>query len=141
MIGWTHSTQRKVHQRKLNRLIRRINKDIEDDDLWLGRFFIRQHAAEFETYEDKSGGTLHVYLRFYDKKDMKYQEYYGNSQSILFMNGSRLWWKMNNFIVETSSAWKDGDPREERFDYTFIPSDDVVKNAVPYNQWPRSIGA
>ena len=82
MDDWIISTNRKTHQRKLNKVIKALNKNIENDDLWMGRFFIRQYSAEFYKYEDGSGGELYVYLRFYDKKDKKYMEYYGDSCSI-----------------------------------------------------------
>lgn len=135
---WICSTDRKVHQRRLNRLVRDLNKNIENDDLWRGRFFIRQHSAEFEKYEDGSGGNLYVYLRFYDKKDMKYQEFYGDSCSLCHFGGSRLWLTMNSFITEISSAWKDGNSpyKEDKSAYISISRDETVKRAAPYCGWP-----
>ena len=47
---------RKNYQRKLNKIIKNINKNIENDELWNGRFIFFQHSAEFEIFPDKSGG-------------------------------------------------------------------------------------
>ena len=131
---WFCSNNRKAHQRKLNRLVRKINKYIENDDLWQGRFFIRQYSAWFYQYEDGSGGTLYVWLRFYDKKDNKYQEYYGDTSALCHFGGSRLWLTMNSFITEISSTWKE-DPYKAKKDYTHINSDDIVKTATPYDNY------
>ena len=141
MDDWIYSSDRKVHQRKLNRLIRLLNKNIKNDDLWDGRFFIRQYSAEFQRYGDRSGGNLFVYFRCYDKKDMKYQEYYGDSSALCHYGGSRLWWTMNSFITEVSSAWKSDEPPkdQDKSEYINISEDYVVKNATPY--YPYVIAA
>lgn len=137
---WICSTRRKVHQRRLNKTIRNLNKSIEKDDLWEGRYFIRQYAAEFYKYEDNSGGELMVYLRFYDKKDMKYQEYYGDSCSICHWNGARLYMTMNDFIVDISSAWKDGTPYDDKEkSYRNISNDEVILKAEPYVGYTMSM--
>ena len=39
---WLTSMNKKRHQREINRLIRKINKSIEKDELWNGRFCIKQ---------------------------------------------------------------------------------------------------
>jgi len=136
MDDWIHSVNRKVHQRKLNKLIRQLNQNVLNDSLWNGRFFVRQYSAEFRRYEDGSGGELFVYLRFYDKKDMKYQEFYGDSCSLCHFGGSRLWWTMNNFIMEITSAWKDGSPYEIKDrSYEKISNDETVRKATPYTDF------
>ena len=124
----------------MNALIRKINKCIEEDDLWQGRFFIRQYSAdEFYKYEDNSGGTLYVTLRFYDKEDMKYQEYCGDTCVICHLNGARLWWTMNEFITETSSAWQGHNPYENKKSYLDISNDDVVAKATKYPGFTRQV--
>lgn len=141
MDDWICSTDRKVHQRKLNKLIRRMNKNIREDDWWKGRFFARQYSAEFYRYEDGSGGELCVYLRFYDKKDMKYQEYYGDSCSLCHWGGARLWWTMNEFITNVTSTWKsDTHPKDvDKSDYINKTEDEVIKEATPYVDWPVAV--
>ena len=39
---WLTSMNKKRHQREMNRLIRKTNKSIEKDELWNGRFCIKQ---------------------------------------------------------------------------------------------------
>ena len=66
--GWLTSKDRKRHQRAMNDIMRQINRYVEIDPLWKGRFYVRQIASQWSEYEDKSGAALWVVLRFYDKK-------------------------------------------------------------------------
>lgn len=59
-FNWRHSSNRKVHQRAVNRVIRWVNETIERDELWRGRFFIRQYESRFIRYEDGSGNSFYV---------------------------------------------------------------------------------
>ena len=59
---------RKGYQRKLNHLIKTVNKELECDDLFNGRFVFHIMTTELEKFEDKSGGMLHCIIRGYDKK-------------------------------------------------------------------------
>ena len=68
MRNYKTSSNRKVHQRALNATIRRLNRAIEQDDLWQGRFFVKQEKAAFLPYEDHSGYELYVLLKFCDRK-------------------------------------------------------------------------
>ena len=105
-------------QRKVNKTVREINKNISDDYLWRGRFFARQKQAKWCAFDDGSGGYLYVTLRLYDKKTRKTQDVYIECLS----GGSRPWfeydiWRaMNDFIVEYVDAWKDN-PRADKTDY------------------------
>ena len=40
------SHNRKNHQRWFNQYVRYINKNIEEDDLWLGRFCVKQKRTQ-----------------------------------------------------------------------------------------------
>ena len=66
---------RKRYQRKLKQKLRIINKNIEQDDLWLGRFILFQKEAEMERFPDGSGAILYVVLRAYDKKTHYYYDF------------------------------------------------------------------
>ena len=44
---------RKAYQRKLNKCIRALNKNIENDDLWRGRFVFLQMRTDWYEFEDK----------------------------------------------------------------------------------------
>lgn len=136
---WITSKKRKVHQRKLNALVRDINRSIRNDSLWQGRFFIRQYSADqFYKYEDNSGGTLYVRLRIYDKEDMKYQEYFGDTCVICHFNGARLWFTVNDFITEISSAWE-SDPYKNKKSYLDISEDYVISNATAYPGFVKQV--
>ena len=54
--------QRKKAQRKINKRVAILNKNLLNDNLWRGRFFIRQTDANWERFEDGSGGLLKVWL-------------------------------------------------------------------------------
>lgn len=70
---------------------------------------------------------------------MKYQEYYGDTCVICHFHGSRLWWTMNDFIVEISSAWKNGNPYEHKKSYLDIPEDYVISKATSYPGFVRQV--
>lgn len=108
--GWLTSKNRKRHQRAMNELMRLMNQNIENDDLWKGRFYVRQVAAQWYEYEDKSGAELWVVLRFIDKKTGFYWETAETVNHWRWVNGNRLWWAMNDFIVEKTNVWSE-DPR------------------------------
>ena len=67
---WLTSFNRKKHQRRMNRFVRAINKNIANDDLWRGRFVVKQVGTPyFYIYEDKSGAELqNVHLVITDLK-------------------------------------------------------------------------
>ena len=45
---------RKQYQRKFTKLLRRANKIIREDDLWLGRVEVTQISSRWEEFEDGS---------------------------------------------------------------------------------------
>lgn len=104
-VGWLCSKNRKRHQRAMNKLMRDLNKNIENDSLWQGRFYVKQTAAQWHEYEDKSGAELWVVLSFIDKKTGMTYETAETVNHWRMWNGSHLWWEMNNFIVEKVKAW------------------------------------
>ena len=104
MTAWLTSKNRKRHQRAINKIMREINRNIEQDDLWKGRFYVRQTVAQWYIYPDNSGAELIVWLRFYDKFTGVTKAYVGTSNELRMWNGSRMWLLMNNFIVEDVEA-------------------------------------
>ena len=78
MFTWLTSKDRKAHQRAINRAVRACNKQLELDDLWLGRFVVRQYedSPRWRKYEDGSGAELWVKLKFIDRATGRY--YVGN---------------------------------------------------------------
>lgn len=106
------SHRRKNHQRWLNKLCREMNKNVYNDDLWLGRFVVEQKATWMHWFEDGSGGMLRVHLQFRDKKTGRTRDWWGGCLSL----EHEMWRVMNNFIIEDCKVW-DEDPYENRIDF------------------------
>lgn len=117
MKGWKTSSNRKVHQRALNSVIKSLNKSIERDDLWRGRFFVRQVSAQWVRYEDGSGYSLHVVLKCCDRKTRQEWFFRGDSNSLAWGGGYRIWREMNDFIIERVKVWDNDDPRKDKYDW------------------------
>ena len=118
MFMWLTSKNRKVHQRAINRAVRAMNKNIENDDLWNGRFIVRQYedSPQWRRYEDGSGAELCVKLKFIDRATGRY---YVDAHSVnewCIFNGSRIWRLMNWLITEHWDVWKEAFARERNFD-------------------------
>ena len=119
---WVYSNNRKKQQRKMNRMIRKMNKNIENDSLWKGRFYAHQvKGSYFTPYEDKSGAELFVQIEFVDRKTGKTMLTADLVASWCHWNGVKIWEKMNYFIVNWCDVWRE-DPR---------PSE---KNAIDYRK-------
>ena len=118
MYAWLTSMNRKTHQRAINRAVRAFNKRLKQDDLWLGRFVVRQYESspQWRKYTDGSGAELWVKLKFIDRATGRY--YVGNhtvNQWCNF-NGSRIWHIMNWLITEHWNVWQEDFARERNYD-------------------------
>ena len=121
--GWLSSANRRRHQRRINQAMRIINKGIEKDELWRGRFVVRTGATEFIRYEDKSGCCLEIELLFIDKRTGFTWKTWESVNSVCYISGSRLWHMMNRFITEINDVWtKEGRDflYSDKTDYTKI---------------------
>lgn len=102
MSIWLTSMNKKKHQRAINKLVRAVNKSLENDELWCGRFVIRQYeySPRWRKYEDGSGAELWVKLKFIDRATGRY--YVGNHtvNEWRSFNGMRIWRIMNWLITE-----------------------------------------
>ena len=110
---------RKYLQRKLNKEIRLINKNIAEDPVWKGRFIFRQTNAKFLSYEDGSGGILTVTIRGVDKKTGYYKD---RILHCITPYPAELFYFINTFIAEDSGVWSER-PRitcENSADYTKV---------------------
>ncbi len=117
MNGWLTSFNRKKHQRRMNKYVRELNKNIANDDLWRGRFVIRQEGNPgFYIYEDKSGAEMpHVHLVITDLKTGDRYDRWGTDNDWCHFNGSRIWEFANKAITEIFDVWRIGnDPRDNR---------------------------
>jgi len=102
------SQNRKKHQRALNALARKINKNIENDQLWKGRYCVRQYRAWWRScWEEPDYYRFFAQFIFYDKKTHKtYITDIKSGNDWLFWNGHKLWREMNDFILD-SGVWEE----------------------------------
>ena len=118
MYHWLTSMNKKKHQRAINRAVRSFNKQLEQDNLWLGRFMVRQYenSPQWRKYEDNSGAELYVKLKFIDRATGRY--YVGNhtANEWLSFNGAHIWRIMNWLITEHWNVWQEDYARERNFD-------------------------
>lgn len=106
--------KRKNHQRWFNQYCRYVNKVIEKDDLWLGRFCVSQQATHMHWFDDKSGGLMYALIVMRDKKT--------NITRAKWYSGLDMDWKFwedfNNFIIEDCKVWEEvPGPYERKFDF------------------------
>ena len=90
--------------RKVNQVARKINKQIEEDNIWRGRFVLRQLKKRLEIYPDGSRMSYYKY-RLYDKKTGEYADSCWFSE-FQILNSYCLWDFANNAIVETFKVWE-----------------------------------
>jgi hypothetical protein len=120
-MEYRSSMHPKRHQRLLNKYMRRVNKTIEQDPLWRGRFIVRQKDRWFGQYEDKSGYVMWHTLVFRDKKTGRVYQWTADTFNWIFYNGTKLFQKMNSFIVDVCKAWENENPYEDKTDYRAVP--------------------
>lgn len=115
-MGWMYSLNRKKQQRHMNKYVRAINKNIENDDLWRGRFYVRQvDSPRFYIYEDGSGASLeHIHLVITDRVTGNTYDGWDSVNGWCHWGGSRLWQWVNTAIVEHFDVWNSNkiNPRE-----------------------------
>lgn len=95
--------QMKKAQKKINKSVRALNKNIREDTLWRGRFVIRQLQADWERFDDGSGGILMALLEIRDLKTGTYMNFTVDN----YASGWRLFEEGNKFICEYSGVWDD----------------------------------
>lgn len=94
---------KKKLQRKMNRDIKKANQTIREDDLWKGRFEIRQIKDSYHFFEDRSGGILTVKIRMIDKKSRKWADCTLTYSHHFNLN--HILEALNYFIVEYIDVW------------------------------------
>ena len=98
-------------KKNIKEAITKINNNVYNDDLWLGRFEIILNKIRFQRFEDWSGYTALIEITLLDKRTNLIKKEYV-SYSEIFLE-SHLWKFMNDFIVETVKVWQE-DPSPER---------------------------
>lgn len=117
MRNWLTSQNRKVHQRAINRAICAFNKSLEQDDLWNGRFIVRQYedSPQWRKYGDGSGAELWVKLKFIDRATGRYYVGGRTVNEWCYFNGWNIWQLMNWLITEHWDVWQEDLARERNF--------------------------
>lgn len=95
--------ERRKAQRKINKIVRALNKNLLYDNLWRGRFYIHQIGSDWERFDDGSGGELIVLLEIRDKKTGFYKRFRADNYDW----GDHYWGAVNDFIVKDSDVWSD----------------------------------
>lgn len=93
--------QQKKAQSKINHMVRKFNKNLSKDELWKGRFYVHQTDANWERFEDGSGGMLNVWVEVRDKKTGLYHGFRLDN----YDKAWNLWTEVNDFIVLDSGVW------------------------------------
>ena len=108
---------RKKEQRKINRYVRMLNKNILNDNFWRGRFIVRQIQDFWEAFDDGSGGVLTVVLEIRDLKTGLYQDFIIDN----YDRGWKLFEKVNKFISEDSGVWNNiQEVKDDKTDWTKV---------------------
>ena len=128
-----NNNMRKQYQRGMTKLLRKTNKVIKEDDLWLGRVEVRQISARWQEFEDGSGGILYTVLRCIDKKTRQYKDYCFEYAPWI----TTIYWTisydiLNDFFVEALDVWRTANPRDEIQDWTKVPID---AKALEHTKW------
>lgn len=108
-------------QRKANKEIRKINKNLLEDNLWKGRFYIKQTNRIDRFYSDHSSYSILFTFEIKDLKTNLSKEIY------YYMNGGcldafflwTLFEKINEFIVTDRGVWIGDDPRADTTIYRY----------------------
>ena len=107
----------------MNKIIRKMNKNIEQDLLWKGRFCARQVGSpQWTVYDDMSGAELFVHILFIDKKTGEVMLKADTVSSWCHSKGYKVWLDMNYFITEWCDTWrgKERPSYENAVDFTNI---------------------
>ena len=96
------NTNDRKQKRRVNQIVRKINKTVASDNQWLGRFVVQPIDFQKCTYEDNSGTYLFYTFEFVDKQtnEVALAIYNSNNMFIEYL----LFLAMNNFIVEAVKA-------------------------------------
>lgn len=105
-MSWMTSQYRKRYQRAVNKVFRNINNAIKKDELWRGRFMICQHSTWFTPGDCECPDFMVEYYYKDLKTGYKSPMHWASANNICWFNGSKLFWEMNDFIVEKCRVWE-----------------------------------
>lgn len=105
----------KNFHKKIVKRLQMMNDGIRKDELWLGRFEVREAQQFYFRFEDGSGYEAWYTLEVVDKKTGKtarkvIDTHFGikcdNKTSLRFF-GHKLWAFVNDFIIEDVKVWEE----------------------------------
>lgn len=105
-------------QHYVNYHVKRANNNILNDNLWNGRFLVKQVERIDRRYEDCSGYYCNFYFEFVDLKTGQKGEFFDwhiHNDSIFFP--AHLFEALNNFIVNDCKVWELDNPRKDKTIY------------------------
>ncbi len=92
--------QRKKAQTKINKNVRAMNKNLFEDNLWKGRFYVHQIDARWHRFSDGSGGILTAWLEVKDSYTGDYEQFAVDNYDIY---GCHLWNAVNTFVCNQTA--------------------------------------
>ena len=117
-MEWMTTQNRKKQQRRMNKVIRKMNENVRNDPMWKGRFYMRQIQAKWLDH-DYEPGYRSLYTRFVliDRKTGKREETgWASVNEWCFLGAHQIWRLMNDFILN-SGVWEE----EPRITYENTP--------------------
>jgi hypothetical protein len=110
----------KRRQKRFNQIVKTLNGTISQDELWMGRFVVRQLDRTVFPYSDGSGASIKYKIGIYDKKTKSYafgfiEDFNAPMFSTLALNRA-----VDKFIVEILDVWSNETPKKDIFDYNKI---------------------
>lgn len=97
----SHSSNSKKNlKRKIISRIKKMNKNLRDDPMWLGRFYVWCDDIFYGTYTDGSGDYAIVYLTIYDKKTKLMNSHRFEDLDFTMFYGYNFWEWVNNFVCD-----------------------------------------
>ena len=100
------------HRRWIDRYLWEVNQSMCNDNLWFGRFVVRRLRSFLDVFEDSSGALLYIVVRFYDKKTHKRKDVTTDALELPM----KMFFLMNEFIVNDVGVWENEHPYDERHD-------------------------
>lgn len=97
--------RKKIH-RKIVKILKDVNKNIADDNLWRGRFRAYEVYESFYEYSDGSGAGMFFAYVLCDLKTGRCKLVY-EDMMIEWSVRSRIFWAMNDFICEAIDRFEE----------------------------------
>ena len=111
------------YQKAFNKLMKKFNKNIENNKLFKGRFVVHQMYSDFDRFDDNSGGLLYTVIRFIDKKTGYYKDY--DLVYAPYLNSYKFWELSNIFITEEAKVWEYSNPYKDNTDYRKVKIENI----------------